>query len=216
MSGSLPKGSLLPGENELAERFAVSRTTIRGALDGLVKDNLIETRTGIGSFVTFDGIALDQSSGWGRALTLGGAAVTTEICRLERITDPELAALVSADSMEFLAVDRVRRLSDGRAVSLERSRLPFIGRLAEAPEQALVDDSLTATIAASDLKPVRGEQWIAVSPLGAEDARLIDREEGALFLNTVRIAREADGRFVERVVSWLDPMRFRLHLSYGG
>jgi DNA-binding GntR family transcriptional regulator len=46
-----PPGSDLK-ESELAEEFAVSRTPIRRALQALEVDGLVETRAGIGTFVT--------------------------------------------------------------------------------------------------------------------------------------------------------------------
>ena len=113
ISGTYADGTLLPGENVLAEKFSVSRSTIRGALEGLAADKLINTRTGVGSFVTFDGATLDQVPGWGLALAMGGVAAAVEIVRAERIVDPELAAEVASSSLNFLALDRVRRLSDG-------------------------------------------------------------------------------------------------------
>ena len=54
-SGRYENGALLPGEQDLATRFAVSRGTVRRALEDLARADLIDTRTGIGSFVTFDG-----------------------------------------------------------------------------------------------------------------------------------------------------------------
>lgn len=216
LSGEHPTGSLLPGENVLARRFSVSRSTIRGALEGLARDNLIETQTGIGSFVTFDGRALSQSPSWGLALAMTGVHTRAEIVRMERVVDPDLAATVGARSMEFLALDRIRRLTDdGTAVSLERSRVPAVGAVAQAPERGLVDDSLSETMTAAGLVPARGDQWIAVAALGEDDARLLGRAPGAQFLTTTRITRDADGGFVEKVVSWLDPTRFRLHVSFG-
>ncbi|WP_431277606.1 GntR family transcriptional regulator [Leifsonia poae] len=216
LSGTYTNGSLLPGENELAQRFSVSRGTIRRALDTLAEDNLIDTRTGIGSFVTFDGHPLDQGPSWGRALAVSGIDAHAEILRMERVVDPDLAAAVDASGMDFLALDRVRRLTDGTAVSLERSRVPAVGLLATVPQNGLVEDSLSKTMAEAGLVPAKGDQWIAVATLSAEDAGILGRETGELFLNSVRIARDADGRFVEKVVSWLDPQRFRLHMTFGG
>lgn len=216
LSGTYRNGSLLPGENELAQRFAVSRGTIRRALDALAEEDLIDTRTGIGSFVTFDGQELGDTPSWGRALSTGGTVNRTDILRAELVHDPELAASVTANGMDFLALDRVRRLEDGTAVSLERSRVPAVGRVADVPIDGLVDDSLTQTMAASGLVPAAGDEWIAVTTLGDADAALMGRRPGEAFLHAVRIARDADGRFVEKVVSLLDPQRFRFHFTFGG
>ncbi len=216
LSGAFAPGTRLPGENELARQFSVSRTTIRGALEGLVEENLIDTQSGVGSFVTFDGLSLDQSPSWGRALAMAGVDAPVEILRFERIVDPDLAAVVGHTSMDFVALDRVRRLADGTAISLERSRVPCVSSLVTALKMGLVGGSLSKTMELAGLVAARGEQWISVAGLGADDASLLGRVPGELFLNTVRVALTADGRFAERVVSWLDPAHFRLHVSFGG
>ena len=57
-SGELRQGSLLPGENRLAEEMGVSRVTIRQALKQLSEAGIIETHKGKGSVVTTDWKAL--------------------------------------------------------------------------------------------------------------------------------------------------------------
>lgn len=44
-------GSSLPSEHELCRAYAVSRTTVRKAMDMLEEENLIHRRAGVGSFV---------------------------------------------------------------------------------------------------------------------------------------------------------------------
>ena len=41
----------IPSENELSAMFGVSRVTVRGAIKGLLKDRLLFTRRGMGTFV---------------------------------------------------------------------------------------------------------------------------------------------------------------------
>jgi DNA-binding transcriptional regulator YhcF (GntR family) len=48
----LPPGSPLPSEPDLAERYGVSRDTVRRAIQVLREIGLAETRRGIGHFVT--------------------------------------------------------------------------------------------------------------------------------------------------------------------
>ena len=50
--GSQKRGDLLPSENDLVERFGVSRPTVRRALEQLVREGLIERRMGLGSIVS--------------------------------------------------------------------------------------------------------------------------------------------------------------------
>lgn len=214
-SGRYRAGERLPGEHDLAERFAVSRGTVRAALADLADDEYIATRGGIGSVVTFDGATLDPRGGWARSIAGSGTEVTTRILRLVRLDDPRLQAEVDAAEATFVAVDRLRTVVGGRPVSLERSVLPHVGRLAAATTDGLVDDSLTATIAEAGLVPAEAEQWVDVVPLDLDDAALLDRPAGTPFLRSRRVSRTADGTFVERVDSLLDPDRFRLHMRFG-
>ena len=50
--GSLPPEAQLPSEDGLIERFKVSRTTVRKAIQNLIEGGLIEVRRGRGTFVT--------------------------------------------------------------------------------------------------------------------------------------------------------------------
>ncbi|HEY0233336.1 MAG TPA: GntR family transcriptional regulator, partial [Dokdonella sp.] len=51
-SGALTPGLALPGERELAQQHAVSRVTVRKAIEGLVADGLLVQRQGSGTFVS--------------------------------------------------------------------------------------------------------------------------------------------------------------------
>lgn len=53
-SGSFPPGSRLPGERELAERFNVSRVTIREAEIALQAQGILTIKTGAGVYVCAD------------------------------------------------------------------------------------------------------------------------------------------------------------------
>jgi GntR family transcriptional regulator len=209
-SGRLERGERLPGENQLAARYQVSRGTVRSALSELQRRNLISTETGVGSFVTFDGVALDQSVGWARALAKAGSDVTVELLGIERGGAPELVERHGP----LVTVRRLRRTAAG-PVSLETSTLPGAGALADLPERGLVDGSITETLRAADLVGAGGEQWISAVPLDDVTAGLLERSPGELFLQSTRTTLTADGALVEHVESLLDPARFRFHLAFG-
>ena len=50
-AGNYPPGMELPSEQELASKYRISRSSVRTGLDALLKENLIEKRPGIGSFI---------------------------------------------------------------------------------------------------------------------------------------------------------------------
>lgn len=211
--GVMADGFLLPGEHQLAEEFAVSRGTLREALAELKRRHYIATQSGVGSIVTFDGMVLDQNSGWAQALADTGALVTTDILRLEAVTRPDLLSRFGSD--QFIALDRRRRTTDGTAVSLERSLMPASGGLESLPRVGLIDDSLTITLAAYGYIGADGDQWIGAEPLSDEDAELLGRPAGSVFLKASRTTYDRRERFMEYVESLLDPVHFRLHLQFG-
>ena len=60
-SGAFPPGSRLPGERELAERFKVSRVTIREAEIALQAKGILNIRTGSGVYVCDDAEAMNDA-----------------------------------------------------------------------------------------------------------------------------------------------------------
>ncbi|GAA1606652.1 GntR family transcriptional regulator [Kribbella sancticallisti] len=213
-SGRVGRGTQLPGELELAKRFSVSRNTVRSALAVLSEDGLITTRTGKGSFVLFDGRPLDDRLGWSHALAEQGVDTEVRVLRLEHAQDQDLAERLDLDSPEVIVVERSRAIVGGEAISLERSRIPAVGELADLPARGLVDNSITATLARAGLHVDHGEQRLRGRPLDPEEATLLGRPEGTWFLHTTRTSWTTDNRFAEHVDSLLDPRHFELSLTY--
>lgn len=213
-SGRVARGTQLPGELELAKRFAVSRNTVRSALVVLTEDGLITTRTGKGSFVLFDGRPLDDRLGWSHALARQGVETQLRLIRLTREQDPRLAARYDLDSPEVIVIQRLRSIVGGAAISLERCCLPALDGLRDLPEQGLVDDSIAATLSRAGLYLDHGDQRLRGRHLTPEEAELLGRPPTDWFLHTRRTSWTADNRFAEQVDNLLDPEHFELSLTY--
>lgn len=214
-SGVLGFGDRLQSENELVQRFSVSRNTVRKGLEELSSRGLITTKVGIGSFVTFDGMPVDDAIGWSRALANAGANAETRTLRLEIIEDAELAARLGVESPSFIAVDRARtNADDGHAISIERSRLPLSPELEDIPLRGLREGTLHQTLRGAGLIPDHGEEWVDIEMLSAADAAILACAPGTPFLRTRRLTRAADGRAIEFVTSLLNPAHFALHLEF--
>jgi GntR family transcriptional regulator len=214
-SGVLAFGDRLQSENELVQRFAVSRNTLRKGLEELNSRGLITTKVGIGSFVTFNGQTINDVMGWSKALADVGAETETRVLRIEMMRDATLAALLGINDDAFIAVDRLRLLAkDQTPISIERSRVPFLTELEEVPLRGLRSGSLTQTLRAAGLVANSGEEWADIEMLGGTDAELLGCATGSAFLRTRRLTREADGRPIEYVTSLLNPAYFALHLEF--
>ncbi|BBI49917.1 GntR family transcriptional regulator [Vreelandella olivaria] len=213
-SGSLHDGAALSSESSLVERFAVSRTTVRKGLGILVAKGLIRTRVGIGSFVTYGGAVIDNGPGWSLALSDTGTQMDARILQIVR--QPMDLAVQQFTAEYVLAVDRIRfRKDTGRALTLERSRVPWRDDFAPILAEGLENGSLSQTLEARHLSPASGEEWANVLPaLTPEDAALMGRAAGEPMLRLRRLTRTVSGDIVEYVESLLDPGLFGLHMEF--
>lgn len=217
-AGRVPRGDQLPGEAALAERFSVSRNTVRAALSELGRAGLIATHTGKGSFVTFDSRPLNVRLGWARALEEQGVASSVTVLRLDEVHDAGLAEELGVASDRFIAIDRLRSIVGGPAISLERSRIPATDRVRTVATVERAAGSLTQLLHDAGLVAATGEQWVEVRRLDADDdadaANRLGRTGGDSFLWSRCVTRTIDGSLVECVESLLDPAHFRLHFQF--
>jgi GntR family transcriptional regulator len=126
-NGSLPPETQLPSEDGLIERFKVSRTTVRKAIQNLVERGLVEVRRGKGTFVTLPKISqeLTELTGFVEDMRALGRTPTT------RLLDKRIVAADKAVGRQLALtpgtlVIRLRRvrLADGVAISFDETYLP--------------------------------------------------------------------------------------------
>lgn len=214
-TGRVGPGAQLPGENALAQRFRVSRTTVRSALAELCAAGLIATHTGKGSYVVFDGRPMDMRRGWAKAFAAQGVDARARVVRIARVDDRGLARRLRLPSTDVVVVERVRELPGGDVVSYERSTVPTVDGLADLPEGDLVDGSLVTTLRRAGLVADHAEQRVRARPINGREARLLRRPAGVWFLFVTRTIWTADGAFVEHAESLLDPAHFELRVDIG-
>ena len=172
-----------------------------------------DLRTGIGSFVTYDGSTIDSNLGWTVALSQGSEAVETRLLDLSRgpcaMADARLGG-----TGDYLRLDRLRT-AGGIGISLERSRLPWRPAFAAILAQGLVEGSLSRSLAGLGLRAAKGQEIAGVLPaLGPADAALMQRPGASAMLRLERVTCLADGSTLEVVESLLDPARFGLRIDF--
>src|ERR1700704_6392386 len=116
--GQLTPGDRLPAERVLAQRFGVSRMTLRQALGELERHGLLERSKGRygGTFVAEPKLELAGTSALSDQLRgLGVAAGARVLSAVERASTPDEALL----GARVYAIERVR-LANGVPVALER------------------------------------------------------------------------------------------------
>lgn len=125
--GGLPPGSQLEPEARLMERFRVSRTTVRKAVENLVARGLVEIRRGKGTFVAQPRITqeLTELTGFVEDMLALGRSPTARLLDKQLVpADADVARqLAVPPGTQVMRIQRVR-LADGVALSLDETYLP--------------------------------------------------------------------------------------------
>src|SRR6267142_105801 len=92
--GRFKSGDRLPPERELAEKFVVSRTSVREALRALESLGLIDIRPGEGTFVRE--VSIDALVGPLALLMTSQREAIGELFEARRVLEPAIAALAAS------------------------------------------------------------------------------------------------------------------------
>jgi DNA-binding GntR family transcriptional regulator len=159
ISGHYKEGDLLPSENELAEKVHITRTTIRHALDELVKEGYIEKKKGKGSIVSLP----NRKLGIFHFQNLPGAGTSIDPVKLIFIKKPQLTDWddyfffpITEEEKEAGCIyfKRICVLGD-EPIILEYTFLANLGLLA-LTEKPFVNNSLLDTLNSAYLIEIKG------------------------------------------------------------
>src|SRR6202011_4363730 len=198
-AGDYAAGTRLPSESELAERYSVSRGTIRQAFAALRADGVIASRRGArrvvigGPRVQSFGELLSFSR-WGRAMgEVPGGRVAAIRRRPAKPDEAERLAIPSGAQIYHLT--RVRLLS-GRPVMIERGAYPDrVGVLVAGMD--LEKESITERLEELGIVFADAEHVIDAVPASAEDGRLLGVRPRVPMLRERRLTTDLAGVPVE-------------------
>jgi GntR family transcriptional regulator len=199
-----PKGSLLPGEAELALTFGATRNTVREALNLLRVEGLIERHQGAGTFV----VARTARSGFDRLQHfedgLVGGANRVQNTVLACTMLPALAVVAEVLDVPVgepvLLLERVV-LIDGEPAMLSTGYLP--GDVATALEPHPLDGQVYRLFETLGYDLEGADMDIGAVLADAATAPVLDVAVGAPLLRLERIIRLGSGRAIEYGVSLL-------------
>ena len=116
-------GDKLPGEQELAKQFQVSRNSIREVLKALVISGVLEARPGQGTFLTLD--AHTKLEGGGLASSIWGDASLWDMKEVRRLLEGHIAYLAAKratpEQVEELELS-LRSHADGENITESHAR----------------------------------------------------------------------------------------------
>src|SRR5271169_5209996 len=214
VSGVHPIGSQLPTEEELCERFSVSRYTVREALRRLREDNLVSSRQGAGTVVVpprpsdsyvHEVMSINDLVAFATGVRF--AIETTEMV----VADDKLAARIGvASGGEWLSVRGFRHTEGSELpvcwteVYINRE-FAAVGRLLQrhtGPIFHLIEDLFGQSI-------VEVHQEIAAAPISPALAAGLKVKAGATALEIQRTYKLAAGKIAQVAINTHPASRFR-------
>jgi len=216
-SGELADGERLPGEFALAEAHDVSRVTIRQALELLAAEDLIQKKSGSGSYV-------QRPASKVRTVLADVANVFAHLIEMGRTTGVRLL------SFEYVSPpDQIRQAleleADERSQRSVRVRLvdgiPFSYLVAHVPERIgrsfsredLASVPLLELIERSGLTSASATQEISAVLSSPEVAKVLGIDVGMPLVALRRVVHDKSGRPVEHLQALYRPDRYTLQMN---
>ncbi len=215
-AGEYKPASRLPSEQRLAEEFAVSRMTLRHALNQLASSGLIERRHGYGTVVAQRRFLRDAQRGFGlteelasRGLTPGSHILSVNETRPE---DSERKELRLGPRSKVVRIKRLRYAGD-ILIGYQETAIP--SRFGHGLEDVNLEGASVTKVLRElcGLRATRAE--LVIESVEADDtlAGLLAVLHGSALLRVSRTSFLVDDRPLELTVGWYPGSRLLYHLD---
>jgi len=214
-AGAFASGDKLPSEHELCDRYDVSRSVVRQALQSLGREGLIETERGRGAFVRDRKVPItlqQRLDPLQEGMAKAGFRLTTKVLKLEAVDAPAQAA-EQIGERRAVHLERLR-YADGQLLLVVQNYLP-LSRF----ERLLAFDGLATTSLYVWLKQEcgviasTGRRTIEIGRADERVAGLLELAPGERVLFNRETTFDQDGRAIEYYESWHHPDRTRLAID---
>lgn len=189
--GNYEADEKLPSENQLCEKFGVSRVTIRKALQTLENEGLIYRSQGLGSFVCDDRTrqSFIQLTDFEEDMQRAGLESSSKVIRLktEKATDQIAGTLNLDPDSTVVRLERLR-LGDDQPIAFDITWLPmFYGQLIEGYD--LKDETIYDILENDfDIPVEKGHFRIEAENASKEIANHLDVKQGTALLLIDRLS----------------------------
>jgi DNA-binding GntR family transcriptional regulator len=194
--GDLPAGSRLDNEILLAQRYGLSRPTVRRAVQELVDKGLLVRKRGVGTQVIQPHVrrSMELTSLYEDLTRAGGVPTTTVLSLRRSPATAEIAAELSVKEGDEVVVVRRLRRSRGEPLALMTNHLP--GRF-RPTEEDLAERGLYQYMRLQGVHLRVAHQRIGARIARAEEARLLEEPTRAALLTMSRTSYDDQGVAVE-------------------
>jgi GntR family transcriptional regulator len=214
-SGEYEPGQQLPNEGQLAERFSVSKITVRQALHGLANHGYVQREQGRGTFVSK--LRLDQGPhellGFNEEMQRRHLVPATKVLKID-VIKADVAIAPPLELVPGASVVRLKRLrlADGEPMGVQTAHVP--SALAPGLENENFEDrSLYDLLRSRGLWPARARETHCASVADRASARLLRIPTGAPVFAAERITFLANGKPFEFVKSVMRGDRYSIVLD---
>ena len=198
-------GAILPPEPELEKEFGVSRTTVRKAVDMLVREGFLSVRQGFGTQVISRKAvqSLNRFTSVSESLAQKGGDIRLRRCYIERMGGPEeIAKLLGvAPRTPVVCIHRIKT-SDGKPVSITTNYI--LEQLVPGMDlKAQIDHLYEYLKEHHDIVYTGCRDTIRASNASFEQAQILEIEPRTALFNVQRVcyqgARPCEADFVDIV-----------------
>lgn len=219
VSGEFPLGTKLPNEEQLCDRFSVSRVTIREAVRGLIEDGYVVRRQGSGTYVRRRPSlrnSLDTNFSYTEYLEASGLEAGKQVLGARMVpADADTAEALGLEVGTPVAKLRRIRTADRRPAIYSIDFLP--GDIVDSVDQ---HDRFRGSVyrLLSDLGHAveHGEAIVAPAVADKDTARVLDVAPGTPLQYLRQVDFDAAGRPVMLSLEWHVPSVIELRVYRRG
>lgn len=192
-SNTFSAGDMLPSENELSEKYKISRMTVKQALDSLANEGLVKRIKGKGTFVADKKIEqnIQGLTGFSEDMMLRGMKPSSIVISNGHVTTVPDDIFEELRSLDVNLVKRIR-FADGSPMGVEKSYIP-ISVIPIITEEIIKSSIYGYLENVLDKKISYARQTLESSIASEETAKLLNIEVGAPTLILNRISFLEDG-----------------------
>ncbi len=212
INGKYTAGSKIPSENDLARIYDVSRVTVRGALDALYDEGLINKVHGKGTFVSSKRISRNIAKGisFSDMIRLNGMTPSSRIikCAYEPANEADIRELGLEPDSEIIVLERLR-LADNVPVSIDTVRMH--PRASFIMNYDLTKSSMIAALRENGIMTSTPDRIVRLVYASKDAARYLGIEQGYPLLSIYHITFDQNGVPLDRTTQLIIGDRIEFH-----
>lgn len=213
--GELKPHDRLPSERDLCKQYGISRMTVRQALQMLVKEGILYTAVGKGTFVSEVIFEQDHAlTGFSEQMKRANLTASSKVLEVTIIAaEGRIADKLEIPPNSGLIVLKRLRLGNGEPIAIETAHLPH-NLFADLISYDFSKTSLYEVFRhVYGVTPTSALQSVEAALATAQEGQLLKLKLPAAVLRIERVTRDQNGRVIEYVESVYRGDRYKFYAN---